>query len=128
MFSMRKQILKHKKIKEDLCPKNNMENYILYKDDRIYVGMFPVDLEMLQKQISSTAHGEDPLPVGKSVNIRYIGKFLCRLGHPYVKYNCVIFGTNVFFIFLFFKICFLIENYCKRLNVFSDLLKITRIF
>ena len=37
-------------------------------------------------------------------------------------------GTNVFFIFLNFKNCFPIDNHCKRWNVFSDLLKITRIF
>ena len=47
-----------------------------------------------------------------------------------MKYICAILflGANVFFIFLNFKNCFSIDNHCKRWNVFSDFLKITRIF
>ena len=44
-------------------------------------------------QISSRAHGEGPLPVGKSMNIRSIGllrKFQHRSDHPNVKYTCTI--------------------------------------
>ena len=40
-----------------------------------------------------------------------------------------IYETNVFFIHLCFRIFFLIDTHCKRQNyIFSDLLKITRIF
>ena len=72
---MGKQILKHKKMKKTYIPKIILHNYILYKGDPTYVGTFPVDSGMpLILQISSTAHGADPLPVGRSVNIKFTGK------------------------------------------------------
>ena len=65
-------------------------------------------------QISSIAHGGDPLPVEKSVNIRSILRYTGKI--PNVSY------------FLCFKICFPMDNHCKRLNAFSDLLESTRTF
>ena len=40
----------------------------------------------------------------------------------------IIFWTNVFFISLYYKICFPIDNHCKSSTIFPDRLKITRIF
>ena len=45
-LSMRKQILKHKKMKKTYIPKIILHNYILYKGDPTYVGTFPVNLRM----------------------------------------------------------------------------------
>ena len=45
-----------------------------------------------------------------------------------MKYNyAILFLENIFFIFFCFKICFLIDIHCKKLNVFHDPLKIARI-
>ena len=56
-------------------------------------------------------------------NFSFTWKVLMSVGSPNI-----IFGINVFIIFLCFKICFTIDNHCKRWNVFSDLLKTTCIF
>ena len=77
-------------------------------------------------QISSTAH------CGVSIRsiLFILGTLPHRLDHPYVKCNCEILflGQMSSLLFLCFKICFLINNHCKRLNVFSDPLEMTRIF
>ena len=45
-LSMRKQFLKHKKMKKTCIPKIILHKYNLYKGDPIYVGTFPVNLRM----------------------------------------------------------------------------------
>ena len=43
---MRKQILKHKKMKKIYIPKIILHNYILSQGDWTYIGTFPVNLRM----------------------------------------------------------------------------------
>ena len=45
-FSMRKQILKLKKIKKTFAPQKILHNYILCKGDPTYMAIFPVYLRM----------------------------------------------------------------------------------
>ena len=40
---MRKQILKHKNMNKTFFPKMILHDYIFYKGDPTYVGIFPVD-------------------------------------------------------------------------------------
>ena len=47
-LSMRKQILKHTKIKKTFVPNIILHNYILYQGDQTYVAIFPVDSGMHQ--------------------------------------------------------------------------------
>ena len=70
---MRKQILKHRKMKMTFIPKIILHNYILYKSDPTYVETFTVNLRMvliftdLQQEV-----GLHHVLCWKSVNIRGI--------------------------------------------------------
>ena len=67
-----------------LSPIKSLEIRNQVKGDLTGIGIFPVDSGL--HQISSTVHGGDQLPLGKSVNIRSI----LRSDHPYIKYNYAI--------------------------------------
>ena len=110
-LSMRKQILKHKKIKKIFVPKIILPHYrsSLHKDHPTYV-----DLRMdLIYTYFPTGSRSPPCAILEICEYLGTGK-----------------RSSLFFMlhFLCFKLCFLIDNHCKRSNVFSNLLKITRIF
>ena len=67
--------MKFKKIKKTFVLKIILHNYILYKGDPTYVAIFPVDSGMHQ----IFTDGGDPLPVGKSVNIRSILRYTGKI-------------------------------------------------
>ena len=49
-LSMRKQILKHKKMKKRCILKIILHNYILYKGDPTYIVTFPVNLRIANRK------------------------------------------------------------------------------
>ena len=67
-----------RKNKEDICPKNNIAQ--LYKGDPTYVGTLPVNSGM-DHIFTDFQHSTwwDPLPVGKSVNMRSILRFTGKI-------------------------------------------------
>ena len=81
-LSMRKHILKHKKIKKTFVPKIILHNYILYKGDPTYVAIFPVYVRMdLIFTDFPTGSGSPPCAVLENCHIGQI---------TLIKYNCAI--------------------------------------
>ena len=72
----------------------------------------------------------DPLPIGKSVNIRIILKYWKKhsLSLPDTKYNCAaLFPSYVFVIYVYFQLYFLKETQGKTQSELTEMLKIVRI-
>ena len=117
-LSMRKQIVKHRKIKK-------------IKGDLTYVGTFPVNLRMaLIFTDFPTGSWSPPCAVLE----------ICKYQrHPWVHWESSNVGRIIYNCAILFLVCmsssffcaskfFPIDNHCKRLNEFSDPLKTTRIF
>ena len=106
------------KNKEDIYPKNNIAQLYFIQGWSNLHGNFSSWL----RDASDFQHSTWSSPTSSWKICKY-------QIHPQVYWENSHIGRIIGLLyFLCFKICFLIHNHCKRLNVFSDPLKMTRIF